>query len=153
MAFTVLWCDNDPGMIKPFADALMRAGYTVEVVRSVGMASQRLRDADFDLLILDVMIPTLTQEEEEMFPPETTNFGGHTGLAFYAGHRDFLKEHGVEVLVLTVRLDKAIKERFVEAGLPPGRFVSKIAVRDSALFVETVSSILEKRIPPPPDVR
>ncbi|MCP4677395.1 MAG: hypothetical protein GY854_18150 [Deltaproteobacteria bacterium] len=139
---TVLWFDNDPAMIEPYSAALRDEGYTVTIARSITEANSALESETFDLLILDVMIPTFDDAEEEEFSPEETDCGGETGLAFYRRRRQMLSSANTEVLVITVRLDKAIRDAFIAEGLATERIATKIALRTVDLFLERVREIL-----------
>jgi CheY-like chemotaxis protein len=130
----ILWVDNDGGRIEAFVGRL-RDSYDVTVVSTVSEAEIAVAPASpppsgdgrlFDLVILDVMIPTENAKEEVAYPPDETDDGLCTGLLFYKKMRQQLA--GVAVMVFTVRIDKDIKRAFYESGLPQRNFVSKMEV-------------------------
>lgn len=133
----ILWIDNDPGQIHGFVVALGRAGYDVVLTPSVTQAEQELKRHEFRLIILDVMIPVTAHEEEDHYGGDATDDGHRTGLAFYIRNKDVLARHG-GLMVLTVRVDKQIRDEFVAAGLPLQSFVTKLELRDAKAFVAAV---------------
>ncbi|MEO8383218.1 MAG: response regulator [Acidobacteriota bacterium] len=141
---TILWVDNDPAHIYPFSLALADAGYVVTSARTLFSAAELLRLGSYDLLILDVMIPLTDEDESQAYSPEWTDCGDKAGLAFYQRHRDELVTRRVPVLVMTVRVDLAIVEAFVAAGLPRSMFVSKMSLRDTASFLEKIRVVIDE---------
>ena len=140
----ILWLDNDPSYLDPFVDALKDEDYSVEVVSAVDDAEQRIKASQYDLLILDVMIPTKGEGEEVRYSPEETDRGAKTGLLFYTQNKDELKGSNTRVFVMTVRLDEKIVRDFVNAGLTRDCFATKYEVRDVSSFLERIKSILRK---------
>src|SRR5437763_13959657 len=122
MSKEILWLDNDPMWTGPYVDALKRKDYQVAVIPNVTEAESLMNHNKYDLLILDVMIPTKSEQEEIAYPPELTRKGTETGLVFYQRIREQLKKSGTKVLVLTVRLDERILDSSVELGLPVNNF-------------------------------
>jgi DNA-binding response OmpR family regulator len=53
----ILVVEDEPGIALGLQDDLTLEGYEVEVVRDGVAASQRTREATFDLILLDVMLP------------------------------------------------------------------------------------------------
>ncbi len=149
MSLRILWCYNDPGMIVPFVTALERAKCLVKVVRSAAQAEESLDRGEFDLLIIDVMIPTLDEAEEVVYTPEATDRGAHTGLAFIKLHHAMLKSKGVVPFVFTVRQDKRIRQDFLAAGLAPKQFATKMELCDEELFISRLSDITGRQLESP----
>jgi len=146
----ILWLDNDLAETRPYVSALTRNGYDVTVVKSISECEQHL-EADtvalhHDLLILDVMVPTKNESEEEKYPPDATQRGTVTGLAVWRHWSARLRENGTKVLILTVRLDQTIKNDFINSGLPRDSFATKLDLRDTERFVECVNRILKQEI-------
>jgi CheY-like chemotaxis protein len=144
MSKQVLWLDNDVAYITPYKNALEDLGFTVTVVRSVGEAEFRLKNGPYELMILDVMVPTRDQEEEKGYPPTETDYGHKTGLVFYLHKREELKDSSTRVFVFTVRLDESVKDEFLAAGLPLSNFATKFALRDVNNFLKKMQAILAK---------
>ena len=141
----ILWLDNDPGYIYGFVEALKRAGFLVDVVRSVTAAEALLRNRSFDLVLIDVMVPLTEAERDAGYSAAVTDEGHKTGLEFYRRNRETIDEHGLAV-ALTVRVDKAIRDEFIAAGLPSTNFLTKLEVRDAGDFVATITKQIEGKI-------
>src|SRR5689334_6451707 len=109
----ILWLDNDPLYIQPYANALVEQKHAVTVVTNVFDAEAAIKRNDFDLLILDVMIPTMSEDEERAYDPRETERGLKTGLVFYQRNKQKLDTAQTQLLVLTVRLDRVIFDEFI----------------------------------------
>jgi CheY-like chemotaxis protein len=138
----ILWLDNDKAYTIFGVSFLEEKGYSVTVVETPTEAEQKLKQTTYDLIIIDVMVPTKTAQEEENYRPEETERGYKTGLVFYRKHRYLFSGNGTRVLVLTVRLDKTIQEEFSKAALPPEWFSTKYELQDVNDLYEKVESIL-----------
>jgi CheY-like chemotaxis protein len=143
----ILWLDNDPAYLEPFVEALAEEGYEVEVVATVAEAEQSLREKRYELLLLDVMIPTINAKEEERFDPVLTKMGNNTGLLFFTLNKELMEQRGMRLLVMTVRLDKPIMDEFVKAGLPRTSFATKYDLRDANVFLARIRGILNEPQP------
>jgi CheY-like chemotaxis protein len=139
----VLWLDNDLGCIRAYKAALEQVGYSVTVVKKVAEAEDLLRAQRFDIFILDVMIPTLNEAEEAVYPPSETDNGHKTGLLFYRRVKDLLAAAKTPVLVFSVRIDKSIQTAFLEEGLPADSFVPKMDLRLTPDFVRKIEQMVE----------
>ncbi|HEV7683068.1 MAG TPA: response regulator [Pyrinomonadaceae bacterium] len=142
MAKRILWLDNDPAYLEPFIETLTDEGYEVDVVATVAEAEQCLADNKYDLLLLDVMIPTTNAQEEERYDPNLTKLGYKTGFLFYVLNKALFLRSGIRVLIMTVRLDRAIMDEFVNAGLERTHFATKYDLRDANVFLAKIQSIL-----------
>lgn len=142
MTQKILWLDNDLSYIGIYADEMRDNDFEVTVVKSAAEAEVELIKNAYNLLILDVMIPTFNEKEEVDYPPADTEYGTKTGLYFFKRMKPKLEEKNTAILVTTVRLDQKIREEFVEAGLPVDHFATKFALRDAPEFVKKVRSIL-----------
>ena len=140
----VLWLDNDLAYIAPYLRELEEIGYQVTSVRTVGEADFRLRSDSYDLLILDVMVPTKGPKEEQDYPPALTDFGHKTGLVFYLRKKQELDAVKTKVFVLTVRLDESVKDEFLAAGLPLTNFATKFALRDVSDFLKKIQAVMQE---------
>jgi CheY-like chemotaxis protein len=147
MAKKILWLDNDTAYIKVYVKTLIGQPepYEVDLISTITEADDYLSRGSYDLLILDVMIPTTSEEEEKLYPPEETSQGLNMGLTFYIKHKKVLTEMGTKVLVLTARIDEAIKKGFMMSGLPQENIVMKAEVGDVTSLVEKVAEVLERR--------
>lgn len=138
----ILWLDDDPPHVESHIEALRRAGHEVELAKTVTEAKGRLEHQRYDLLILDVMIPTDESEEGE-FPPSETEWGRDTGLAFYRRLKDRLGQQGTKVLVTTIRRDQEILQAFKKEGLPEDCFAPKLSYRTPRSFAAKVNEVLD----------
>lgn len=141
----ILWLDNDVNYLMPYVEELKREGFDVTVVRTVGEAEFRLDDPKgvrYDLLILDVMIPTKNESEEADYPPEETAHGYRTGLVFYRRRKKALAAAGMKILVFTVVLEDEVCNDFTAEGLPEENYATKYSLRDASAFLRRVRSIL-----------
>ena len=129
MAKQIIWLDNDPAYTDPYVSALTDQGYEVSVVETITEAEEALDEQHYDLLILDAMIPTKNEEEEERFPPEETDRGLKMGLIFYKRWKAALDKAQTRVLAITVRIDETIQNEFIKLGLPPESFARKTKIK------------------------
>src|SRR5216683_3730302 len=138
----ILWLDNDIAQTTPYVAALERHGFEVTVVKTITECEQQLEtdtlESHHDLVIFDVMVPTKNLNEEERYPPDITQRGISTGLAVWSRWSNRLRQNGTKTLVLTVRLDQALKNRFLSAGLPKKSFATKLDLRETDTFIERV---------------
>jgi len=142
MAHRILWFDNDLDFLPPYADALRDEGHRVTAVGTLADADRELAASRYDLLILDVMIPTHSEVEEQQYPPEATNKGTETGLLYYRTWRDRLTKAGTAVLILTVRPDSNIRQMFKDAGAPAAAISTKLDLRNVNDFITKVEQVL-----------
>src|SRR6185369_15035515 len=142
MSKQVLWLDNDVAYVTPYKEALEEADYCVTLVRTVGEAGRRMHENPYDLVILDVMVPTKSEEEEKVYPPSDTDSGTKTGLVFYRRFRQEFNARQTRVFVFTVILDEGVKKEFLAAGLPLTNFATKLALREEADFLERIRTIM-----------
>jgi CheY-like chemotaxis protein len=140
----VLWFDNDAAYVEPYREELDKKGIFCKVVTTITEAEQELgEDPKYDVLILDVMIPTKSEAEEQLYPPQATNSGLKTGLVFYERLKERLKQRGTQVIVMTARLDKGIQEEFVRAGLSERFYCTKMSLREAPIFIAKIREVLE----------
>src|SRR6185436_17855627 len=105
MGKKILWLDNDEAEIATWLNGLKREGHEVTNVTKLIQTWDLLATEAFDLLILDVMVPTQTEEEEVLFPPVETDLGHMSGLCFYKKLLADPTRNHLPVLVFTVRRD------------------------------------------------
>lgn len=141
MSRTVLWLDNDPPQIEPYVVALRRDGIDVRVERTVSGAERALEDEP-GLVIVDVMVPTKSSEEERLYSPDETDAGFKTGLVFFRRNGERIRSYGGKILVMTVRLDEEIYNQFISAGLKADEFATKFSLREVPSFLRRVLPLL-----------
>jgi CheY-like chemotaxis protein len=144
MSKNILWLDNDPAQIGGHVSFLrdQPEPYDIIVAPTITEAEKALADKNYDLLILDAMIPTVSEEEEKAYPPDQTQRGLKTGLAFYIRHQQRLKKVNSKVLVLTARIDPDIKQGFAAAGLAPEHIVEKAEIGKVDDLLEKIEEVL-----------
>lgn len=138
----ILWLDNDLPYIRPYVKALRMKDYEVADVAVVSKAEHLLEQFPFDLIILDVMVPTQTVDESRNYSFTETDKGHKTGLVFYKRIRDKMGDKLPTVLVMTVRLDQEIKKEFIKSGLKEENFNTKYSLRDVSKFLKKIQSII-----------
>ena len=138
----ILWLENDPGWIAHYLRALEQHGFEVRTVATASEAEAALASKHFDLLIVDVMVPTTPEEEKQSYPSRETDDGRHTGLVFFSRHRVRLLENNVRVMVFTIRLDRRIRGAFVEAGLPEAAFHTRVSLSKTGSFLDKVKEVI-----------
>lgn len=145
MSKRVLWLDNDPSYINVYVKMLKNQPdpYDVTLVSTLTEAQQHLQTGKYDLLILDVMIPTMSEEEEKIYPPTETIQGLNMGLSFYKRNQKMLADSSTKVLVFTARIDKTIKDGFLNAGLSEENLVMKAEVGDVRDFIVKVQEVFD----------
>jgi CheY-like chemotaxis protein len=141
----VLWLDNDAGYLQPYVEALKRRDHDVKVVTSLSAADGAMASGPFDVVLIDVMIPTIHEDEERIYSPEETKAGADSGVVFFRRWREKFREERTAILVLTVRLDKGIRQRFLEEGLLESEFATKLALREVGAFVTKLESQVKNR--------
>lgn len=141
MTKRILWLENEIVYIKPLLFRLEHCGYDVQHASTVSEAMDKLTSESCDLLILDVMMP-VSEAEEIWLPPLDTNLGNESGLAFYNRYGHSLEQMGVKILVLTIRDDRYIREKFQAAGLPKENFMSKSEAREPSALLALVEQLL-----------
>lgn len=144
MTKRILWLDNDLPYIKPNVNALKANDFDVNQVASLSQAEELLEHSErsFDLVIVDVMVPTQDNAELKNYPDLETDYGHKSGLVFYNRIKQNLGSKLPPVLVTTVRLDQGIRDEFVQSGLKPEHFLTKYSVRDPGDFLKKVRCIL-----------
>jgi CheY-like chemotaxis protein len=130
--YTVLWLDNDLGNIDALGMSLRQSGMDVTFVTKVGVAEELVRRERYDLVLVDVMIPVTDDEFESGYAADQTEDSLCTGFVFFVRNRQYLAQS--VVVVLTVRIDGGIREKFVAAGLPLENFLTRYEVRDTRRF-------------------
>ena len=141
MSKRILWLENDPIQLEPYIEFIEEEGYEVTIVKSPTQAEDAIKAGRYDLVILDVMVPTLNAEEEMLYPPALTEHGHKTGLLFYRRMKGELNRSGTSVFVMTVRLDQNIRDEFIKAGLSREHFATKFVMRDVSTFLTKIKSL------------
>ncbi len=139
----ILWLDNDKVFLMPFILRLKAEGYTVKQALLLTEGLRELEKNDYDLLILDIMLP-VQEQEENLFPPNDTNSGLESGLLFYKKYKGLAENKGIPIFVFTIREDAPIRNKCLDAGLPPRNYMTKIEGADTAIFLARVKELIEK---------
>jgi CheY-like chemotaxis protein len=146
---TVLWVDNDRAYLFPYIEELEDQGFVVTVAETAYEAERILAERRFDFVIIDVMIPTKSDAEEEVYTPVQTNQGFQTGLVFWRRMKPLLHRHGSRVLVFTVRLDEKIRGEFAADGLSADSFATKFQLNDEdpLALVRRLQGLKKREVP------
>lgn len=139
----ILWIDNDLPFLGPFRWALEYEGYQVTIAGTVSDAENFLTGGNYDLVIIDVMMPLTEEDEAAGYSPALTGQGLKTGLAFYIRNRDLFLTRRIEVIVMTVRIDQDIVDEFAAAGVPRRCMVTKFEVGSVVTFLQKIRSTLD----------
>ena len=122
---SILIVDDEPGVRAALAGVLRDEGYQVEAVDSGEVCLQRVSQAPFDVILLDVWLPgidgltTLTRLRERQVDAQVVIISGHGNIesavrAIKAGAFDFVeKPLSLDKTVLVVR--NALRQRQLEA--------------------------------------
>lgn len=137
----ILWLENDVTYHEVFADYLRMNGHDVRLTGRLSEAETLLGSGDFDMLILDVMIPTWEADEEKRYPPGETERGLLTGLLFYRYMRENPDLKSIPVLVYTIRRDVQLLLSFQKLGLPEDCFATKYEYRDPEDLLRKIDEI------------
>jgi GAF domain-containing protein len=125
---TILWVDDQPSIIAPFANLLKTHGYAVDEERYLSAAERRLLAERYDLLILDLMVPLQETEYEDYRRAEND---GYSGLELYKRLRKKLDEsQRPHVLVFTSVVDQRAFDKCRVEGLPKDCFVRRLDFQD-----------------------
>jgi DNA-binding response OmpR family regulator len=133
---SILWLDNDRGMIVPYVDALTERGHRVFVAGTLSEAEDALCGTSPDIVVIDVMIPTFSEEEEQLYDPILTDVGFKSGKVFYERMRQRLDETRSRVLMLTAREDAEIMKELADVGLSDEQIATKSDLRRVSDFLK-----------------
>jgi CheY-like chemotaxis protein len=136
----ILWLDNDEGSVASYAALLRTQGYDVTLRTGLVAAEDELNAGHYDLLILDVMIPTESPEEEIKYPPKATNLGYEAGVTFFARNRARLQQERTVVFVFTVR--SYLEEALRKVGILSENYERKDDVRTADAFLDRIASLI-----------
>lgn len=139
----ILWLDNDTPFIRPYVKYLRSKDFEVDDVADLTKAESLLKEKPFDLVIVDVMVPTQNAEEQKNYPETETDYGHMTGLAFFKRMRN-LTDKLPPVLVMTVRQDQEIRDALIKEGLKAENFVSKYDLREVNDLLRKIRSTLQE---------
>jgi CheY-like chemotaxis protein len=140
MQAKILWFDDQPIKIKFYVDRLEHLGFQVKVVETFTEAENALREeGGFQLLILDSMIPTVTEEEGLLYP----GTGIEGGLTFLRVMKKEQLLGPTKVLVFTVSYEPEIYDQFVKEGLPVENFLTKEKYKNPIDFSYKVTELIE----------
>lgn len=133
----VLWIDNDVQYVHVFAEALQDEGYEILTAETITDAKKTLKSTDVDLVLVDIMIPVVSAEEEEEYSPLDTEGGFQTGLLL--GRWINKNYPQLPVVGVTVRLDSTIRDRFMRFGTG---FLRKSELIDPSALLQYVDKFL-----------
>ena len=105
----ILWIEDEPHLIGFTArqEMLQDKGYIVELASGVTDAKQLLERGHYDLVLLDIMMPT-----EGYFSEEEVKGGYETGLALMGMIRGIYPD--IPVIIITGYPDPVVENEFRE---------------------------------------
>lgn len=103
----VLLIDDDPYGARAYVDALKDGGFQVEYVRSVERALELARSESFDVIVLDVMMPS-----GSAFDEIETEGGFATGVALARELAEI--QPTVKIIALTASTDPSVEAWFTK---------------------------------------
>lgn len=98
----ILFIDDEPYFMRAHIDTLKDEGYLVDEAEDGDEALRRLEASDYDLVILDIIMPPGSLED--------TNNGMRTGLRIHKAIRRELRL-GVPIIFLTVIENREVHRR------------------------------------------
>ncbi len=141
----ILWLDNDKVFNRPFLFSLEKTGFQVTQVFSLIDALKKLEVNNYDLLLLDVMLPA-NKEDEALFPLEDSSNGKRLGFLFYKKFKMKLQEKNISILIFTIREDEEIYKEFLSAGLRKEDYLKKSeAGKDNEILINKVKTLIERK--------
>jgi len=136
----ILWLDNDVLGIGGYEKALVSCGHSVEVVASVSKAEDLLAKNQYDLVLIDLMIPIKRHEYEE-YRPEITNGGKNTGLVFYERCKEVIDRKKSLPVILTIRNDKMSQDQATSLGIKKDCYLTKTKYSRAPDFVRKITTL------------
>ena len=133
MAKKILFIDDEPEFVRPQVIALEDAGYEVTLGPDPDKAVALLQEQDFDLIILDLIMPPRREERGD----QELDFA-ETGVKLHQEIRDELGLVDIPIVFLSVVRDLGIRGRLMQRERSCGRrfrFLTKPA-RSSATIVQ-----------------
>ena len=133
----ILWIDNDIAYVRPYVNALRSEGYEVVLASTITDAKTALSKFEFDLVIIDIMIPTVSEEESLEYNAIETDFGHNIGL--FLGL--WIKNHypHLPIIGCSARLDTEIRDNFMRFG---AAFLTKYSIREIPVFLRHINVVL-----------
>ena len=122
LAGRILIVDDDEKLFQMLEIALTRAGFTCTTASNAGLAADRLREQEFELVILDIDMPGKSGIE---FLPEIKQYHPYTAVIMLTGNDDLTTAVGAlqdgaydyvtkpvrSMLELTQRIERALANR------------------------------------------
>ena len=103
----ILFIDEEPEYIRPYIEALRDEGYKVTLATTVDQAYRLLDEQEFDLIVLDLIMPPGQSEKKET--REELNYA-ETGIRLCKYIRDKLGFIDIPIIFLTVVTDPTIHQ-------------------------------------------
>ena len=141
MAARLLWIEESEIERETVVQLLAQAGIDVVVAERVAEAERLLDQGGFDLVILDVMMPIEEEDEARGYGAEGEG-GMETGLVLLGRMSRQIFACPKGLMVVTMRLEDGIRDKFIAAGVPPSRFFTKYQLRDAREFRDKVLEAL-----------
>lgn len=135
----ILFIDDEPEFVRPQLNGLLDAGYDVHLAPGPTAALTSLREAKFDLIILDLIMPPLeTPQVEDTQDIHTFE----TGVILHERIREDLELVDIPILFLTVIRDPEIRTRINhrerDCGQEPSYVTKPIRTADLVTKVQEI---------------
>jgi CheY-like chemotaxis protein len=143
MAKRILFIDDEPEFVSPQVEALEEAEYEVTLETDPDAAVALLQEQEFDLIILDLIMPPRREDREESGDHEL-DFA-ETGVKLHQEIRDKLGLTAIPIIFLTVVRDQDIRRELRQREIryrQELRFLSKPA-RPSDVVTEVQRALGE----------
>lgn len=136
----ILFIEDEDFLIRAFVDTLVDNGHNVTLARNGEKAIRYLndRDSNFDLIILDIMLP---QGEVEDSPLISENIGDYQrGVEILRQLREKMKDETPVIVLSAVGADE-VKNRVLKLGVK--RYFTKPV--SLSRFMDEVNNVLSKK--------
>ena len=142
MKYNILWLEDDAFLVNSIRGRLQEI-YSVKVEQSPARAEKELKDGQYHLVIIDLIIAIHPEDIKLGYTPEATEKGTRTGLAFYERNRELLRKKEIQVLVYT-KLGEAspAKKQFVDLGLKEQCFITQRSYKDVDYLLKQIDKFL-----------
>ena len=142
MAKKILFIDDEPEFVRPQVTALEDAGYEVTLETDPDEAVALLQKQEFDLIILDLIMPPRREDRER--GDQELDFA-ETGVKLHQEIRDRLRLVDIPIVFLSVVRDLDIRGRLMQLeGSCGQRFRFLIKPTRSSELVAEVQKALEE---------
>jgi CheY-like chemotaxis protein len=138
----ILFIDDEPEFIYPQIEALEDSGYEVVLKTNPDEGFSELLKNDYDLIILDIIMPTFNYITQETIPGSSIS-SNESGVDLHRKIVDTPKLSKIPIVFLSVVRGHDIRAKLIDGELKRGHkptFITKPA--SSSTVVEEVEKVL-----------